>query len=735
MHRVGPKLLWVLEQAFAAHQAGNAAAAERLYKRVIRAAPEQFDALHLLGVLKAGQGFHGEADRLIKKALAINPRSAEALTNRANVLRSLKRFEEALASCDAALAIKPDYPEALNNRGNVLHDLARPEEALASYDKALALRPNYANALANRADVLRDLKRFEEALASCDRALAARPDFTEALNHRGAVLHELRRHDEALACYDKALSIRPDYDKALVNRAVVLQDLRRFDEALASYEKALVIDPGNADTYNNLGNALNALRRYDGAIANYRRAVELDPLQGSALSLYVLLKRQICDWTSFSRDQKDLIEALGAGARSILPLVVITSVDDPAIQLDAARRFVADIKIDRRSVLGPRVRSARDKIRIAYLSADFRDHTMAISTAELFELHDRNQFETYAFSLGTNDGSDMRRRMERSVDRFLDVRLASDLEIAHQMRAHEIDVAVDLSGFTDGCRPAILAHRPAPIQVNYLGYVGTMGANFIDYIIVDPVLVPTEQDAFFAEKLVHLPECYLPSDTTRRIGETCAPRSAYGLPERGFVFACFNNNYKITPPIFGVWMRLLRAIPDSVLWLRADNRWAVENLHRQAEARGVAADRLIAAARCPLPEHLARHRLADLFLDTLPYTAHSTAVDALWSGLPVLTCTGRSYAARSAGSLLRAIGLADLVTGTLDEYEALAVKLARNPQLLSDLRDRLARNRSTRPLFDMSRFCRHLESAYQEMYARWQRGEPTRSFAVPVIPK
>jgi protein O-GlcNAc transferase len=701
MRSGGMTLGEALQRAFAAHQAGNAAAAERLYKRVIRAAPEQFDALHLLGVLKAGQGFHGEADRLIKKALAINPRSAEALTNRANVLRSLKRFEEALASCDAALAIKPDYPEALNNRGNVLHDLARPEEALASYDKALALRPNYANAFANRADVLRDLKRFEEALASCDRALAARPDFTEALNHRGAVLHELRRHDEALACYDKALSIRPDYDKALVN----------------------------------LGNALNALRRYDEAIASYRRAVELDPLQGSALSLYVLLKRQICDWTSFSRDQKDLIKALGAGARSILPLVVITSVDDPAIQLDAARRFVADIKIDRRSVLGPRVRSARDKIRIAYLSADFRDHTMAISTAELFKLHDRNQFETYAFSLGTNDGSDMRRRMERSVDRFLDVRLASDLEIAHQMRAHEIDVAVDLSGFTDGCRPAILAHRPAPIQVNYLGYVGTMGANFIDYIIVDPVLVPIEQDAFFAEKLVHLPECYLPSDTTRRIGETCAPRSAYGLPERGFVFACFNNNYKITPPIFGVWMRLLRAIPDSVLWLRADNRWAVENLHRQAEARGVAADRLIAAARCPLPEHLARHRLADLFLDTLPYTAHSTAVDALWSGLPVLTCTGRSYAARSAGSLLRAIGLAELVTGTLDEYEALAVKLARNPQLLSDLRDRLARNRSTSPLFDMSRFCRHLESAYQEMYARWQRGEPTRSFAVPVIPK
>jgi len=724
----------VLQQGFAAHQAGNAADAERLYKRVIRAEPDQFDALHLLGVLKAEHGSLEEADKLIKRALQVNPRSAEALNNRSNVLWSLKRFEDALASCEAALAIRPDYAEALNNRGNILHDLARPEDALVSYNTALALRPNYANALANRADVLRDLQRFEEALESCDRALAISPDLANALANRADVLRDLKRYDESLATYDRALLIRPGFAKALVNRAIVLQDLRRYEEALASYEQALKLDPSNADAYHHLGTALHQLRRLDGAVASYRRAFELDPRHGTARSLYVLLKRQICDWTTAAGDQANLIGALRSGARSILPLVVISTVDDPAIQLEAARRYLADNKLAREITLPPPAPVARDKIRVGYLSADFRDHTISVSTAELFGLHDRSRFETYAFSLGVDDGGAMRKLMMSSFDRFLDVRSMSDLEVARLMRALEIDVAVDLAGFTDGCRPAILARRPAPIQVNYLGYAGTMGADFIDYIFVDRVLVPADQQTFFSERLVHLPECYLPSDTTREIAEPGAPRSAYGLPEHGFVFACFNNSYKITPAIFDVWMRLLQAVAGSVLWVRSDNEWAVANLRREAEARGVASDRLIVAGRCPLPEHLARYRLADLFLDTLPYTAHSTAVDGLWAGLPVLTCAGRSFAARSAASLLSAIGLPELVTSTLEEYEALALKLARDPDLLGRLRERLARNRSTTPLFDTKRLCRHLEYAYQEMHERWRRGEPPRSFAVPAMP-
>ncbi|HKX06978.1 MAG TPA: tetratricopeptide repeat protein [Stellaceae bacterium] len=700
MQGATPNVLLMLQRAFAAHQAGDAADAERLYRDVIRAAPEQFDALHLLGVLKASGGHYEEADGLINKALRINPGSAEALNNRANVLWSLDRLEEALTSCEKALAIKPDYAEALNNRGNILNDLGRFEAALASYDRALALRPDYANALANRADVLRDLQRPEEALAG----------------------------------YDRALAIRPTLAKALVNRAIVLQDLRRYDAALASYEQAVKIDPGDAKAYHHLGTALHQLRRFEPAARAYRRAFELDPLRGTARSLYVLAKRQICDWATAAEDEAGLAAAVGSGAVSVLPLVVISTIDDPAIQLEAARRYVADNRFDRQSPLPSPSRMARDKIRIAYVSADFRDHTMSVSLAQLFELHDRGRYETYGISLGPDDGSDLRKRVMGSLDHFLDVRAISDLEAARQIQALGIDIAVDLAGFTEGCRPGILAHRPAPIQVNYLGYVGTMGADFIDYIFVDPVLVPPDQRAFFAEKLVHLPECYLPSDTTRAIAEPGEPRSAYGLPDRGFVFACFNNSYKITSPVFALWMRLLQAVESAVLWVRSDNELVMKNLRSEAEARGVAPDRVIQAGRCPLPEHLARFRLADLFLDTLPYTAHSTAVDALWGGLPVLTCAGRSYAARSAASLLTAIGLPELVTSSLDEYEALALKLARDPGVLAGLRERLARNRATMPLFDTPRLCRHIESAYEEMHARWMRGEPARPFSVPALP-
>lgn len=696
----GPGLFQVLQQALAAHQAGNAGQAERLYKTILRAVPGQFDALHLLGVLNAERGSYGESDRLLKKALQINPGSPEALNSHANVLWSLKRFPEALASCERALGIKPGYAEAWNNRGNVLHALARTEDALTSYDRALALRPDYVNALVNRADVLRDLQRFDEALQSCDRALA----------------------------------IRPRFAKALVNRAMLLQDFRRYDEALASLEQALKIEPGKAETYNCLGNALYALRRYEAAIASYRRAFEIDPGHGAARSLYVFLKRQICDWTTVSSDELELIRAMKSGAKSVLPLVVISTIDDPAIQLEAARRYVADQNFERQTTLTASPRPTRDKIRVAYLSADYRDHTMSVSLAQLLEMHDREHFETYGISFGVDDGSDLRKRMICALDKFIDVRSMSDLDVARQMQTLEIDVAVDLAGFTDGCRPGILAHRPAPVQVSFLGYVGTMGAAFIDYIIVDPVLAPAEHQAFFAERLVHLPECYLPSDTTRPFAEPGLARSGYGLPEGGFVFACLNNSYKITPRIFAIWMRLLKAVPGSVLWIRSDNEWALKNLRREATQADVAPDRIIAAGRCPLPEHLARFRLADLFLDTLPYTAHSTALDALWAGLPVLTCVGRSYAARSAASLLTAVGLHELATSSLDEYEALALNLARHPALLTEFRDRLAHSLSVSPLFNTPRLCRHIEMAYREMHARWQRGEQAHAFDVPALP-
>jgi len=706
MRSGGMTLGEALQRAFAAHQGRHLDEAERMYRRIIRAEPKCFDALHLLGVLKAEQGSQGEAEQLLRKALAVNPRSAEALTNRANVLQSLGHYDQALASCDKAVAIKPDYFPAFNNRGNILHDLRRHDEALESYESALAIRPDYAKALANRAEVLRDLNRFEEALASSERALAMQPDLAEAWNNRGIALHELRRHGESLASYDRAIAIKPDYVKAHANRARVLRDLGRHDEALASYERALGV-----------------------------RSAAADPILGQVRSEYLSLKRQICDWTAYVRDRDRLIEALDAGATTILPFVVLDWLDDPARQCRAARRLVEGLKPDRTRVFPEPARKAHEKIRLGYVSPDFRDHATAHLAAELFELHDRDQFELYAFSLGPDDGSPVRTRLVRSFDAFLDARQLSDFELAHRIRTLEIDVAIDLGGLTEGCRPGVLAHRPAPIQVNYLCYAGTMGADFIDYLIADPHVIADGDEAAFSEKIVRLPDSYQVNDRKRPIAGTAISRTEIGLPELAFVFACFNNPSKLTPEIFEVWMRLLQGVPHSVLWLFAGNDRARANLCREAEGRGISADRLCFAARLPLPEHLARHRLADLFLDTLPYNAHTTASDALWAGLPVLTCTGRSFPSRVAGSLLRAVGLPELVTRSLDEYEALALRLAREPELLGALRGRLAGNRSTAPLFDTVRYCLHLEDAYRQMHERWQRGEPTRSFAVPARPR
>jgi protein O-GlcNAc transferase len=690
-----------LQNAFRAHQARRLAEAERLYEQIIRAEPRCFDALHLLGILNAENGRRDEAERLIRKALAVNPHSAEALNNYANVLQSLNRFEEALASFDRALKIMPAYAEALNNRGNVLHDLRRHEEALESYERALAVRPNYAKALANRAEVLRELNRHEDALASCDQALAIDPKLPEALNNRGIVLHALNRQREALACYDRALLIRPDYAKAFSNRARVLQDMKRYDEALACYERALDSEPENSN-----------------------------PLRGWTRSEHLLLKRQICDWSAYSRERDWLGETVDTGRAIILPFVLLGWLDDAPRQRRAAQRFVDGLKVHPRQVFPEWVSSPHERIRLAYLSPDFCDHAVSQLTAELFELHDRERFELYAFSLGIDDGSEIRKRLSKSFERFVDVRLASDVDVARQIRALEIDIAVDLGGLTKGSRPGILAHRPAPIQVNYLGYPGTMGADFIDYIIVDPFIVPAVQQAQFTENLVHLPGCYQVNDRKRSIAGFTPTRGECGLPESGFVFASFNNTYKITPDVFDCWMRLLHATPGSVLWLLSDNQWATVNLRAEAKSRGVSTDRIVFADRKPLAEHLARHRLADLFLDNLPYNAHVTASDALWAGLPVLTCAGLSFAARVAGSLLHAVGLPELVTGTLSEYEALALKLTRDRDLLRALRERLADNRLTAPLFDSPRYCRRLERAYQEMYARWQRAERPRSLAI-----
>jgi predicted O-linked N-acetylglucosamine transferase (SPINDLY family) len=664
------------------------------------------------------------------QAITLKPDYAGAFYNRGNALLELMRIDEALASYNQAITLKPDHANAFSNRGVALQKLKRFDEAVASYDRAIALATDDASTFYNRGAALQELKRFEEAVASYDRAITLKPGYASTFFNRGNALHALNRFDEALASYDHAITLTPDYAEAFNNRGVTLKDSNRIDEALASYDKAIALKPDYADAFNNRGVALQELKRYDEAMASYARATTLMHDHKFAFSGLADCAIKVCDWTQRDKLFGELRRHVIERKSQISPFLLLGYCDDAALHLSCAKNYVLDRFGATPRCCGSGAIWRNEKIKVAYLSSDFHLRPLSFLMAELFELHDRAQFEVIGVSLGPDDHSDMRSRLVAAFDRFIDVRTTSDQAVARLLNELRIDIAVDLNGHTQGARSRIFAFRPAPIQVSYLGFPGTMGADFIDYIIADAIVLPFDEQPHYTEKIVHLADCYMVNDRKRTISSHTPTRGELGLPVEGLVFCCFNNNWKITSAVFDVWMRLLKAVEGSVLWLFRDNGNAETNLRKEAAARGIDPTRLVFAGRLPLEDHLARHRLADLFLDTLPYNAHTTASDALWSGLPVLTCRGKAFAGRVAASLLNAVGLSELVIHSLEEYEALALRLATDCSLLRGFRHRLEHNRLRFPLFDSDRFCYHIESAYTTMWELWQRGEKPRSFSV-----
>ncbi len=715
---------------------------------------------------------HEEAIAAYVQALATDANFVQAWLGQGSVFSDLRRYDDALSACDKALAIKADFADAWNARGNVFLLLKRYREADAEYAKALATKIASPQAWVGRGSALGALDRHDEALAAYDRALAMSPDLAEAWAGRGISLNGLRRHDEALAAYDKALAIRPDVAEAWLGRGIALNGLRRFDEALASFDKALAGKPELAETWCGCGIALEGLRRYDEALAaydkalafepdvigvdrnrgvlfynrallfvrsgrhdealdNFRRALEVDPDAKFVPGHLVHARMQLCDWQGLREDLDALTAQVRAGKCVSEPLALLSTPAGPADQLRCSQIYLSNHAPALSSFAWQGGRYRHDRIRVAYVSADFREHPVSFLMADLFERHDRARFETFAVSLSPDEPSAMRTRLKRAFEHFVDVGSRSDQDVAGLLREMEIDIAVDLMGHTRDARPNIFAFRAAPIQASYLGYPGTVGADFMDYVIADKIVLPFDQQPYYAEKIVHLPDCYLANDAGKPISPQVPSRAQEGLGEEGFVLCCFNNGYKLSPTVFDVWMRLLDRIEASRLWLSQLNEHAVRNLRAQAGARGIDPERLVFAKRVPsLADHLARHRLADLFVDTLPYGAHATASDALWAGLPVLTCAGDTYAGRAAASLLHAVGLPELVTGNLQDYEALALALANDRDRLQSIRRKLEANRLTFPLFDTDRFRRHIEAAYRTMWERRQRGESPESFAV-----
>jgi protein O-GlcNAc transferase len=657
-------------------------------------------------------------------------------------LKALRSLEEAVA-CQRAgrtdeaerlfgrlLKKNPDYFDALHFFGLFRYQQGQLGEALKLLTKATKVHPRSADAHNNLGVVLDALKRPRDAIVAYDRALALSPDHAGAHGNRGNALSLLNRHQDAIASYDRALALAPFDVQALTNRSTALLALKRHEEALAGYDRALAMKPDHVDALFNRGNALRLLKRYEEALTNYQQALALEPHHAHAFNGMAHCAIAVCDWASTAAFDAELKTHVLARRSVINPWMFLGLCDDPALQLECASNYARH----RVPVQPPPLWTGRayrhDKLRIAYLSGDYRQHATASLIAELFERHDRARFDVLGISFGPDDNSVMRSRLVAAFDRFHDVSAGSDRDVAKLLNELEVDIAIDLKGYTQDCRPEILAHRPAPIQVSYLGYPGTMGAGFIDYVIADKVVLPFDQQPFCAEKIVHLPDSYQVNDTRRLIAASVPTRQEAGLPDGGFVFCCFNNNYKITRPVFEAWMRLLAATAGSVLWLLRDNAGAEANLRREASARGVDPDRLVFAAHAAAPDHLARHRLADLFLDTVPVNAHTTASDALWAGLPVLTCRGSAFAGRVAASLLDAAGLPELVTENLEQYEALALRLATDAALLGGLRQRLEQGVAGSRLFDSDRFRRHIEAAYLTMWERRQRGEKPQSFSI-----
>jgi len=644
------------------------------------------------------------------------------------------RLAEAAEHYRAVLRQAPRHFDALHLAGVAAHGLGDDLSAEQQIRKALKLNPAYADAWSNLGQALAGQERWLDAIAAYKRAIALQPGHLAALFNRGSALLEVRRPDEALADFGRLVALSPSYAEAHNMRSFTLCRLDRPADAIAAANLALGFKPDFPEAYVNRASALRMTGRHGAAVRDLEQAFAIKPDFDYPFSLYAAEKAMICDWTDLARGKAETFAEIARTIKyeSATAWNMLAWSDEPAEISAMAQNTAARLTrgLDKARPLRP-ARHADGRIRIGYVSSDLGDHPVGQLVSGMLELHDRSRFEIHGFAVQRRSGP-MADRLRSSFDHYHDFLKVSDEDAVRLMRKAGIDIAINLNGYTSGDRNRVFARRAAPVQVNFLGFAATMGADFMDYIVVDPVLAPPGSEGAYTEKLVRLPHSYMPSDTTRPISDRPMSRAEHGLPDDGFVFCSFVTNYKIMPDVFAAWMRLLAAVPGSVLWLRKGQDEARDNLRASAAAHGIDPDRLVFAGFADLADHFARYRLADLFLDTFPYGAHTTANDALWAGLPVLSMAGKCYHSRVAASLLHAVGLPELVTSSLAEYEALALALARDPARLGELTTRLREGGDASPLFDMPAWTRAMEAAYTEMARRARAGEaPTHLTIAP----
>ncbi|WP_157050477.1 tetratricopeptide repeat protein [Herbaspirillum rhizosphaerae] len=728
---MNPQINALLGQAVQHFEQGKLSEAEQLLQKVLQLHAKNFDALHILGVVKGIQNDKQEAVKLLKKAVSIDPGNNFAHFNLAKTLSEAGKEEESIPHHKKATQLAPQHAEAWLNYGRSLNNQKRFEEALACYERALSINPYYADAWSNYGATCNAMERYDDALSAYDKALAITPDHAESWTNSGVALHALKRHAAALGAYQKALSINPASSETWVNYGTALKSQDRLEEALAAFDQALKLDPQSIDAWYNKGISLSIGRRYQEAMTAYTHARAINPDFEQLQAYWLRNKMLLCDWAGLDEAISNM-EILIAHKQTLPdPFSFLAMSDDPMLNRRCAELYSDITHPDKRDSLQWPPAAGKKKIKIGYYSADFHNHATTYLMAELFEKHDREAFELIGFSYGPDITDPMRQRVSSAMDRFIDVRHESDAAVVAMSRDIGIDIAVDLKGYTQDSRIGIFACGAAPVQVSYLGYPGTLGAPYIDYLIGDKVITPDAAATHYSEQIVRLPHSYQINDRTRAIAERSFSRSELGLPEDAFVFACFNNHYKITPQVFDIWMRILGKVAGSVLWLFGDTPTVIANLRAEAKQRGIDADRLVFAPQMELALHLARHRQADLFLDTCNYNAHTTASDALWVGLPVLTRIGNTFSGRVAASLLHAVGLPELVTTSVAEYEERALALAADRERLAGYRQHLLANRLSATLFDSGLFTRHIENAYRYMHQRRVAGLPPAAYDVP----
>jgi len=704
---------------------GNIEQALDCYKRALQIAPEHLPSLYNLGLALRDLDRLDESEQYFRRAHRIAPADTEVLSNIGAVLCRKSNFAEGAEMFRDALRLAPGDFRLWLLLGSACRQIARGlEEAVRCLRRCIELEPECVDGYFELGMAYRAGGDAQRAAEAFGRALELQPELPDALIEMGGILTEQGKPEEAAGCYEAAIRLRPESVPIYNLLGCVYSRMGRLDEAVDCLRTAIALQPDYADAHHNLGNAWRMHGARGEALQCFEEAYRLRPGDPVIQEAMLCEKQELCDW----RGLEELVASrrrnlAGRDARAVNPFGMLSIPSARAEQLRCARAYSAELvrPIARDNPQFSFDRGARDRLRIGYLSANFHKHAIAYLVAELFELHNRDRFEIRAYSYGPDDGSPMRARLKCAFDSFTEVSALSHAEAARAIHADGTDILVDLTGHTENARLEIAALRPAPVQVHLIGYPGTLGADFIDYLIADRFVVPAEHAGDYHERLVRLPGSYLINDRQRPIAAT-PQRVELGLPEDGFVFCCFNHAYKIMPTVFSAWMRILRGTPGSVLWLFESNQWAMRNLRRMSAEHGVEPSRLIFAPTLPHAEHLGRLRAADIFLDTFPYNAHTTARDALWAGLPLLTCAGDTFASRVAGSLLTAVGLPELITTTLEEYEALGLGLARSPDRLLDLRGRLARNRETAPLFDTPTYVRNLESAYEAMWRNYISG-------------